>query len=428
MQRRYPFLLVSVTLMAVGFVGACSGLGGVSTISTPTVPVVGAVPTCPSGTSPQALTVGPGPLYISPLHLQALNNVPHYTQLPAVGGPAGTHVLHTFLNIPGAGSIVAGWLTFVARPQWHFGSVDDGVRVRLPANPVVIIDGRQFWLLAGSSWISSTFPNFVQVSMPLHANTIASINSSGMLHVEVHDSTEVLSFSLVLCLPSPTPTKIPVTPSGVSTVTGPTTLLDTEPMPTSTPTVIKKPTIGALPLTIVPTFAPTPTPSPTTTKTPTRTPTATKTPTPPPTVTQTPTPFPTATPTATPTAAGACDLVIDKSMQPTSNPAVFTVIVTVSNAGSGPCPVGTQISDTANPSGSMSFSGPLVFTPATAAADWSCSGTSCTAVNPLPPGYIVQIQFTATVNQKPATNCARGLVPQNADGNPNNNFSCVTVQ
>jgi len=164
------------------------------------------------------------------------------------------------------------------------------------------------------------------------------------------------------------------------------------------------------------------------TPTPTPSPTATKTPTPPPTATKTPTPFPTATPTATPTAAGACDLVIDKSMQPTSNPAVFTVIVTVSNAGSGLCPVGTQISDTANPSGSMSFSGPLVFTPATAAADWSCSGTSCTAVNPLPPGYIVQIQFTATVNQKPATNCARGLVPQNADGNPNNNFSCVTVQ
>lgn len=162
-----------------------------------------------------------------------------------------------------------------------------------------------------------------------------------------------------------------------------------------------------------------PAPTPTVTKTPTRTPTAT--------ATQTPTPSLTPSPTATSTPAGMCDLVVDKSMQPTSNPAVFTVVVTVSNIGSGPCPIGTQISDTANPSGSMSFSGPLVFNPSAAAADWSCSGASCAAVNPLPPGYLVQIQFTATVNQKPATNCASGVVPQNADGNPKNNRSCVTV-
>jgi hypothetical protein len=162
-----------------------------------------------------------------------------------------------------------------------------------------------------------------------------------------------------------------------------------------------------------------PTPTPTVTKTPTRTPTAT--------ATQTPTPSLTPSPTATSTPAGMCDLVVDKSMQPTSNPAVFTVVVTVSNAGSGPCPVGTQISDTANPSGSMSFSGPLVFNPSAAAADWSCSGASCAAVNPLPPGYFIQIQFTATVNQKPATNCAGGVVPQNADGNLKNNRQCVTV-
>ncbi len=162
-----------------------------------------------------------------------------------------------------------------------------------------------------------------------------------------------------------------------------------------------------------------PTPTPTVTKTPTRTPTAT--------ATQTPTPSLTPSPTATSTPAGMCDLVVDKSMQPTSNPAVFTVVVTVSNAGSGPCPVGTQISDTANPSGSMSFSGPLVFNPSAAAADWSCSGASCAAVNPLPPGYFIQIQFTATVNQKPATNCASGVVPQNADGNLKNNRQCVTV-
>jgi hypothetical protein len=189
-------------------------------------------------------------------------------------------------------------------------------------------------------------------------------------------------------------------------------------IPTPTPTATKTPT-------------PTPTPSPTATRTPTPSPTVTKTPTSSPTATRTPTPTPAATatpspsPTATSTPAGMCDLVVDKLMQPTSNPAVFTVVVTVSNAGSGPCPVGTQISDTANPSGSMSFSGPLVFNPSAAAADWSCSGASCAAVNPLPPGYLVQIQFTATVNQKPAANCARGVVPQNADGNLGNNQSCV---
>jgi hypothetical protein len=172
-----------------------------------------------------------------------------------------------------------------------------------------------------------------------------------------------------------------------------------------------------------PTATRTPTPSPTVTKTPTSSPTATRTPTPTPAATATPSP----SPTATSTPAGMCDLVVDKSMQPTSNPAVFTVVVTVSNIGSGPCPVGTQISDTANPSGSMSFSGPLVFSPSAAAADWSCSGASCAAVNPLPPGYLVQIQFTATVNQKPAANCASGVVPQNADGNLKNNRQCVTV-
>jgi hypothetical protein len=75
----------------------------------------------------------------------------------------------------------------------------------------------------------------------------------------------------------------------------------------------------------------------------------------------------------------------------------------------------------------MSFSGPLVFNPSAAAADWSCSSASCAAVNPLPPGYFIQIQFTATVNQKPATNCAGGVVPQNADGNLKNNRQCVTV-
>jgi hypothetical protein len=190
------------------------------------------------------------------------------------------------------------------------------------------------------------------------------------------------------------------------------------PMPTPTPIATRTPTP-----TPSPTATRTPTPSPTVTKTPTSSPTATRTPTPTPAATATPSP----SPTATSTPAGMCDLVVDKSMQPTSNPAVFTVVVTVSNAGSGPCPVGTQISDTANPSGSMSFSGPLVFSPSAAAADWSCSGASCAAVNPLPPGYLVQIQFTATVNQKPAANCASGVVPQNADGNLKNNRQCVTV-
>jgi hypothetical protein len=199
---------------------------------------------------------------------------------------------------------------------------------------------------------------------------------------------------------------------------------------TPIPTVIWTPMPTPTPIA---TRTPTPTPSSTATRTPTPSPTVTKTPTSSPTATRTPTPTPAATatlspsPTATSTPAGMCDLVVDKSMQPTSNPAVFTVVVTVSNIGSGPCPVGTQISDTANPSGSMSFSGPLVFSPSAAAADWSCSGASCAAVNPLPPGYLVQIQFTATVNQKPATNCASGVVPQNADGNLKNNRQCVTV-
>jgi hypothetical protein len=210
-------------------------------------------------------------------------------------------------------------------------------------------------------------------------------------------------------VPVATPTPKPTIPATAVAVGNPTPPLDGQSTATPSPT----PTPATR----------TPTPSPTVTKTPTSSPTATRTPTPTPAATATPSP----SPTATSTPAGMCDLVVDKSMQPTSNPAVFTVVVTVSNAGSGPCPVGTQISDTANPSGSMSFSGPLVFSPSAAAADWSCSGASCAAVNPLPPGYLVQIQFTATVNQKPATNCASGVVPQNADGNLKNNRQCVTV-
>jgi len=112
-------------------------------------------------------------------------------------------------------------------------------------------------------------------------------------------------------------------------------------------------------------------------------------------------------------------------MQPTGQPNVYTVVV-VSNVGSGQCPAGTQAVD--NPGSNITLSGPLTITQTGGTVSWNCVGFACTAQNPIPPGYVAQFSFTATVNQKPATNCVRVTVPQSADVNINNNYYCVTVQ
>ena len=177
-----------------------------------------------------------------------------------------------------------------------------------------------------------------------------------------------------------------------------------------------------------PTPSPTPTPTPTATPSPTPTPTPTATPssTPTPTLTPTPTPTVTPTPVPTPTPPAACDMAVDKVMQPTGQPTVYTVVVVVSNVGSGPCPAGTQAIDYPDPN--ITLSGPLTITQTGGTVSWNCVGFACTAQNPIPPGYVAQFSFTATVNQKPATNCVRVTVPQSADVNINNNYYCVTVQ
>lgn len=197
--------------------------------------------------------------------------------------------------------------------------------------------------------------------------------------------------------------------------------------PTKTGTPIKKPTINLPTIVPFPTATQTPTSVPTVTKTPTSVPTATQTSTPLPTATATaqPTPTPMTVPTATP--GGSCDLAVTKRMDPTSQPNVYIVTIVVQNIGSGPCPAGAQLTD--SPPTGMTFSGPLTITEPGASGNWSCSGTACTAGNPLPAGYYGAFSFTATVSQKPVTNCARVLAhPVSADPNQSNNSSCVAIQ
>jgi hypothetical protein len=452
-------LLLSSTLI----LAACSGwLSGPTTPSlpspTPTIPLPtpGASSSaiwCPAGTLQTAQTVGDHqPLTPRPALLTTLGNPPHYSQINISLLAGFTWHLHTFSVSPPANPI-AGILHISARPPFYPYSQDDEVKLYSGTTPTILAQFR--FGTSGSTvgvmsnaWLPNNYPNFVDFSYVFSPSQLSTISASGVLDVAVGDNTSVQLIQLLLCLPIPTPTPT-MTPTATptpklaltavpATVTGPTTALDTEPTPTPTPinkgtvvsggltpvplpsptpTVVKKPTVIA-DVTVVPIVTPTPTPLPTATVPPA--PTATPLPT--------PTPLPTVAPTATPTPASGCDLVVDKAMQPTGQPGTYTVVISVHNAGSGPCPVGTQIIDSASPAGSMTFSGPLIFTPSGAAADWSCSGNTCTAVNPLPPGYGVNFSFTATVNQKPATNCARGIVPQNADVNAQNNLQCVTVQ
>ncbi len=460
---------VALGALVVAFIlGACGWLGGGPVATpTPTVPVVGPQASCPAGTTPLSMTVGPGPLQPRP---QFAAVSPHYTQLPTSPATPGKSVLHTFTNIPGAGSVVYYWITVVARPLAAFSAADDGIRIRDHTYPVVMIDGWQFTSIVGSPWTASNFPNFVQVTMggnsiitPNGWTTVSSswtalsnLNTYGEIDVEVHDSTEVQSLTLVVCVPAPTPTptKVPVPTVGLATPHGPATAVDgasgatptpttivvptivmqwtPKPLPTPTPTPKKSP--GGPVVTVVPVPSPTPTPSPTATPTPTPSPTPTAVPTPTatpttlPTATATPAPTSTPTPQPTPTPSGTCDLVVDKVMQPTNQLGVYTVTLFVSNQGSGPCPPGIQVTDNVQ-QGAMSFSGPLTINPP---GGWNCtisgSGGTCTSTGQLPPGSVVQFSFTATVTQKPATNCVRAFHPAVQDPTPGNNWYCVTVQ
>jgi peptidoglycan/xylan/chitin deacetylase (PgdA/CDA1 family)/cell division septation protein DedD len=101
---------------------------------------------------------------------------------------------------------------------------------------------------------------------------------------------------------------------GVGSLTTDNYTLVLQGTPTPTPTPTKTPTPS-------PTPAKTPTPTPTPTKSPTPTPTPSKTPTPTPTAKPTPTPTPTVTPTPTPTPTpiGPTNLILDPSLQTSSN-------------------------------------------------------------------------------------------------------------
>lgn len=155
--------------------------------------------------------------------------------------------------------------------------------------------------------------------------------------------------------------------------------------------------------------------------------------------TATPTEEPTAssalpTPTdwlaAFPTPSAGCDLTIlfkTMRMDPTGQPGVYEVIISVRNRGRDPCPPGAQLLDPLPPG--VSLSSPPTFEELVTGPyhpeRWSCSGTSCTARDSLWSDYRVHFRFKVTVQQRPVTNCARVLHP--ADTNESNNEKCATV-
>jgi len=468
MRQRFPVLPILVVAAALAL-AACSGslLGNPTPIPSPIAGIV-----CPPGTVGSTLSVGPGqPLTPRPSLVASFPSVYVYSGVLPSGPPAVANwpqfVLHTFNNVPGAGSIVAAWVTVWMRPQYDHGT--DSIKLASPNSGNTFFQSLDASTAVSQPWTTANFPNAVPIVMQLQPVGLNVLNANGFLDVVVFHNPSVESLHLTVCvpLPTPTPTKTPLalTPSGISTVTGPSTALDGGPAPTPTPTktptpkpspvgttlvggnptcipgdecwptptptVVKKPTIVAnvTPITLptpTPTATPTPTPTPTATPSPTPMPTPTPTATPSPTPMPTPTPTATPTPVPTPTPQAACDMVADKVMQPTGQPNVYTVVVTVSNTGSGSCPAGTQAIDYPDPN--ITLSGPLTITQTGGTVSWNCVGFACTAQNPIPPGYIANFSFTATVSQKPATNCVRVIVPQSADVNLGNNYYCVTVQ
>ncbi|MFN3337924.1 MAG: hypothetical protein ACK42I_10560, partial [Thermomicrobium sp.] len=273
MKHAWSWSMTLGALVVALILGACSGFGGGSLgTPTPTASPVGPQASCPAGSTPLSMTVGPGPLQPRP----QLGNPPRYTQLPTSPATPGKLVLHTFSNIPGAGSVIYYWVTVVARPIGQpEQSVDDSIWIRHHPVPSLATDGWQFTSIVGLPWTANNFPNFVQVTMGgysiITANGWTPIGPSGMplldlntygeLDIEVGDSTEVLSLTLVVCVPAPTPTptKVPVPTAGLATPQGPSTAIDGDMGGTPTPTPKKGP--GGPVVTVVP--LPTSTPLPT---------------------------------------------------------------------------------------------------------------------------------------------------------------------
>ncbi len=430
-------LLAGALLLA-----ACQGTLKSSATATPPSQA-GTSSTCQSwpGTTPWGAALFSGQaLTPRPALLSATGNPPHYTTMNTSVLTSGTYYLHTFtVSVPAPP--VSGYLYFTARPFAHPDSQDDGIKIFSGATPTLL---HQFQLgTSGSTagampnpWLPSNYPTWQNFSYTFTASQLSTMFTSGVLDVQIGDDTSVLKMGILLCIPQPTPTPTVVKkPTAVAVVT-----VVPPPTPTPTPTIVKQATVVAV-VTPVPLPTPTPTPTvvkqatvtavvtpfplPTPTPTPSPTPTPTATPTSAPTATPTPTPAPTATPTAVPTATptptGACDLAVIKQIDPTGTPGVYYVAITVQNVGSGPCPAGAVLSDP--PPAGMSFSGPLTITEPGASGNWTCSGTTCTAGNPLPAGYSGTFGFTATVHQPPVTNCAR--IVSAADVVAGNNSSCA---
>ncbi|WP_376791161.1 autotransporter [Thermoflexus sp.] len=416
MHRQRWGLMAVITVSALVF-GACSGWNPTAgtPMGTPGTGSASSGPTCPAGTVSATLSVGPGqPLAPRPELTAAFSGYGYFGQLPS-GTPNPLNypvfVAHTFSNIPGASSIVAAWVMAWVRPIMDNGT--DTISIADPLIPNQFDQSFPIPNAVSQPWTTANYPQYVPVVMQLVPGILTLIHQYGYLNVVIYSHAQVQSMALTVCMAVPTPTatatKTPVPTAGLATPHGPATLQDgtAASTPSPTPTIIKKPTIiiGL-------------TPNPVSTSTPTATPT--KTPTTAPTSTATPT----KTPTTTSTPSGSCDLAVVKQMDPTGQPGVYHVSIVVQNIGNGPCPAGAQMMDT--PPSGMSFSGPLIINESGASANWSCSGTSCTAGNTLPPGYYGVFSFTATVQQKPVTNCARLLSP--ADIHTSNNTGCVTVQ
>ncbi|MDW8060576.1 MAG: autotransporter, partial [Thermomicrobium sp.] len=251
-----------ILVVAVLFVVACSGsLSSVPTsISTAASPTPG--PSCPPGSSSLVLTVGPGQSVTPSPQVVASYPAPYLYLGPLPSGPPAApgwvlFVPHTFSPIPGAGSIVAGWLTVWMRPQ--VDSSADSINVTSPSSGNTYVDSLQVQSVLSQPWTTANYPSYVPVTMPLNSTSLAIVNSTGSLNVVVAYHAQVQAMSLTVCQanPTPTPTTTPVTPAGVATVSGPSTALDNGPVPTPSPTPL--PTIV---LQWTPKPLPTPTPTP----------------------------------------------------------------------------------------------------------------------------------------------------------------------
>jgi hypothetical protein len=431
--RRLAVIIFAIAVLETG----CSG--SLSPLATPSPsPSPSQTSWCPAPNTIQqaGLLISPSNPSPRPAFVNAMGNPPHVIQLVPWAFTHGTWLLHTF-NLSAYPSIVGLHVVIAARPLYGSSTSSDDEYKFYSGSPPIQLYHAQFNVINWSTstityWTSTNFPGYTNISIPaipqvypsappgypFSGSILTTISSSGLLDVAVGDDTDVNFVQVEVCLPpaaTPTPAPSPV-PTASHFVPNPPSLVAV-----SLPPASSAPGFTFFPIPSLQTFSlPHGTPSPTLTPQPSPTPAPTHTPTPTPTPTAPPSP----TPTATASPAASCDLALTKRFDPTGQPGVYVMAITVTNIGSGSCPAGAAVSD-ALPNGMQLVAGSFSYTETGGSAGWSCSGLSCVAANSLPSGYSVTFTFQVTAQQSGLTNCA--AVKVGADVNLNNNRDCVTV-